>query len=69
MLEAGLFKALFDTQTFDCEAGSSLKRNPNHIEMSASTYANPHNKGCIAHQLDIMILSATEIDVILILMS
>ena len=63
MLEKGLFKALFDTQTFDCEAGSSLKRNHNHIEMSASTYANPHNKGCIAHQLDVMILSATEIDI------
>ncbi|MGH4139206.1 citrate lyase subunit alpha [Clostridium sp.] len=63
MLESGLFKALFDTQTFDCEAGSSLKRNHNHIEMSASTYANPHNKGCVAHQLDVMILSATEIDI------
>ena len=25
-------------------------------------YANPHNKGCSAHQLDVMILSATEID-------
>lgn len=63
MLEEGLFKALFDTQTFDCEAGSSLKRNQNHIEMSASTYANPHNKGCVAHKLDVMILSATEVDV------
>ncbi|MGV8980431.1 citrate lyase subunit alpha [Clostridium sp.] len=63
MLEKGLFKAMFDTQTFDCDAGSSLKRNQNHIEMSASTYANPHNKGCVAHQLDVMILSATEIDV------
>ena len=30
--------------------------------MSASMYANPHNKGCVAHQLDIMMLSATEID-------
>ena len=63
MLEEGLFKALFDTQTFDAEAASSLKRNHNHIEMSASTYANPHNKGCVAHQLDVMILSATEIDI------
>lgn len=63
MLEEGLFKALFDTQTFDCESSSSLKRNPNHIEMSASMYANPHNKGCVAHQLDIMVLSATEVDI------
>ena len=38
-------------------------KNPTHIEMSASMYANPHNKGCSAHQLDVMILSATEIDV------
>ncbi len=26
-------------------------------------YANPHNKSCVAHQLDLMILSCTEIDV------
>lgn len=31
--------------------------------MSASMYANPHNKGCVAHQLDMMMLGATEIDV------
>ena len=39
-----------------------MVKNPAHIEMSASMYANPHNKGCSAHQLDVMILSATEID-------
>ena len=33
------------------------------MEMSASFYANPHNKGCVANQLDIMVLSATEVDV------
>ena len=63
LLEAGLFNALLDVQTFDGAAASSVDRNRNHIEMSASTYANPHNKGCSAHQLDMMILSATEIDV------
>lgn len=62
MLEAGLFRALLDTQTFDAGAVESLKNNANHIEMSASMYANPHNKSCSAHQLDIMVLSATEID-------
>lgn len=62
LLEAGLFNALLDVQTFDGAAASSVDRNKNHIEMSASTYANPHNKGCSAHQLDMMILSATEID-------
>lgn len=61
-LEAGLFDVLLDVQTFDGEAATSLLRNPNHVEMSAGMYANPHNKGCVAHELDIMILSATEID-------
>lgn len=63
LLEAGLFNSLLDTQTFDGAAASSLIRNKNHIEMSASMYANPHNKSCVAHQLDLMILSCTEIDV------
>lgn len=63
LLEAGLFKTLLDTQTFDGAAASSLIRNRGHIEMSASMYANPHNKSCVAHQLDLMILSCTEIDV------
>ncbi len=62
LLEEGLFDALLDTQTFDGAAASSFARNKNHIEMSASMYANPHNKGCVAHQLDFMILSCTEID-------
>ncbi len=63
LLEEGLFDALLDTQTFDGAAASSYARNKNHIEMSASMYANPHNKGCVAHQLDFMVLSCTEIDV------
>lgn len=62
LLEEGLFDALLDTQTFDGAAASSFGRNKNHVEMSASMYANPHNKGCVAHQLDFMILSCTEID-------
>lgn len=61
-LEEGLFNTLLDVQTFDGGAAASLVRNSNHVEMSASMYANPHNKSCVAHQLDIMILSATEID-------
>ncbi|MFV0440007.1 MAG: citrate lyase subunit alpha [Lachnospirales bacterium] len=63
LLEEGLFDALLDTQTFDGAAADSLVRNKNHIEMSASMYANPHNKSCVAHGLDLMILSCTEIDV------
>lgn len=63
MLEEGLFKSLLDVQCFDLKAVESIKKNPNHIEMSASFYANPHNKGCVTNQLDVLILSATEIDV------
>lgn len=63
MLEEGLFRTLVDVQCFDLKAIESIRKNPNHMEMSASYYANPHNKGCVAHQLDVMVLSATEIDV------
>ncbi|WP_207645762.1 citrate lyase subunit alpha [Geosporobacter ferrireducens] len=63
LLEEGLFRTLLDTQTFDAKAATSFVKNENHLEMSASMYANPHNKGCVANKLDIMILSATEVDV------
>ncbi|MGL4676129.1 MAG: citrate lyase subunit alpha [Brevinema sp.] len=62
LLDAGLFETLVDVQTFDGTIADSIKKRPNHIEMSASMYANLYNKSCVAHQLDIMILSATEID-------
>jgi len=62
LMKDGLFKAILDIQTLDSAAVGSLLENQNHIEISASTYANPHNKSCSAHQLDIMVLSATEID-------
>ena len=62
MLEEGLFDRLYDVQSFDDSAAVSLGRNANHVEMSASEYANPLRENCIAHQLDVMVLSATEID-------
>jgi len=62
MLEEGFFKVLLDTQTFDLVGVESLARNPNHLEVDASFYANPHNKGCWVDQLDVIILGATEID-------
>jgi len=62
MLEEGLFKALFDTQCFDLNAVISAGKNENHMAVSASLYANPHNRGCVVHQLDTVILGATEID-------
>jgi citrate lyase subunit alpha/citrate CoA-transferase len=62
MLEEGLFKKIIDVQGFDLEAARSLATNPNHVEVSASFYANPFNAGCIVNKLDCVILGATEID-------
>ena len=63
MLEAGLFGGLFDVQCFDLRAVDSYRRNPAHQSMSASTYANPHNRGAVVNLLDAVILGAAEIDV------
>ncbi len=60
--EKGLIKTLLDTQSFDNAAGDSLARNPNHIEISTNVYANPASKAACCDQLDVVILSALEID-------
>lgn len=62
MLEEGLIKAVYDTQTFDTTAAASLHDNPNHIEMSASMYADPWTD-CMTNYLDVVFLGATEVDV------
>ena len=62
MLDEGLFRALFDVQCFDLKAVESYRRNPAHQAMSASMYANPHNRGAVVDRLDTMILGAAEID-------
>lgn len=62
MLDAGLFRTLFDVQCFDLRAVDSYRRNASHLSMSASMYANPHHRGAVVDQLDVMILGATEID-------
>ena len=62
MLEKGLFKSLYDVQSFDLESVQSLRRNQNHIEVSADLYANPFNAGSLVNNLDVVILGATEID-------
>lgn len=63
MLDEGLFRSLLDVQCFDLAAVDSYRRDRCHMAMSASLYANPHNRGCVAHQLDVMILGAAEIDI------
>ncbi len=62
MLEEGLFNTLFDVQCFDLKAIDSFRSNVTHQAMSASMYGNPHTKGAVVNNLDIMILGATEID-------
>lgn len=60
--EKGLIKTLLDVQSFDAVAADSLARNPNHIEISANQYANPGSKGAVVERLDVVVLSALEID-------
>jgi citrate lyase subunit alpha/citrate CoA-transferase len=63
MFHAGLFRTLFDVQCFDLAAVESYRHDDAHLGMSASMYANPHNRGAVVNQLDAMILGAAEIDV------
>ena len=49
-------------QSFDSQAAQSLARNPNHIEISANQYANWGSKGASVDRLDVVVLSALEID-------
>ncbi len=62
MLKEGLFRRLMDVQCFDLDAVASLRDNPDHIEMSGSMYGNPHNRGAVVNNLDMVVLGATEVD-------
>jgi citrate lyase subunit alpha / citrate CoA-transferase len=62
MLHAGLFRALLDVQCFDLSAVESYRRDEAHVGMTASMYANPHNRGAVVNQLDVAVLGAAEID-------
>ncbi len=60
--EEGLIKKLLDVQSFDLTAGESLKNNRFHQQIDASYYASPGNEGSAVNQLDVVVLSALEID-------
>ncbi|WP_261230212.1 citrate lyase subunit alpha [Serratia entomophila] len=60
--EKGLIGKLLDVQSFDRAAAMSLARNPSHIEISANQYANFSSKGASVDRLDVVVLSALEID-------
>lgn len=63
MLKEGLFKALFDVQSFDAAVTSSIANNPWHMEADVSCYANPFNKGCLVNDLDVVVLAALDVDI------
>ena len=63
MHEEGLVKKILDVQSFDLIAAESLKNNRFHHQISASYYASPGNLGTAVNQLDIVVLSALEIDI------
>lgn len=63
LFEEGLIRRMFDVQSLDSEAIRSLRENPFHCEADASYYANPLNKGCAVNKLDVVVLSALEVDV------
>jgi citrate lyase subunit alpha/citrate CoA-transferase len=60
--EEGLIKKLLDVQSFDVDAVESLKNNRFHQQIDANYYANPYNKGSAVNELDVVVLSALEID-------
>lgn len=62
LLEEGLVKRVMDVQDFDKGAAHSMKLNPAQQEISATWYADPANKGAMVDELDVVILSALEID-------
>jgi citrate lyase subunit alpha/citrate CoA-transferase len=58
----GLIGTLLDTQSFDSVAAESLRTSPRHFEISTEVYACPTSKACSIDRLDMVILSALEID-------
>lgn len=61
--EEGLIERLMDVQSFDRVAAESLKNDRMHKEISSIEYASAQEPGSATHFLDIVILSALEVDV------
>lgn len=62
LLSEGLVGKVLDVQDFDRGAAEGMAQFENQQEIDASCYASPYNKGAVVNQLDIVILSALEID-------
>ena len=61
--EEGLIGRLIDVQSFDKVAAESIAKDQLHQEVSAVEYASADHVGSAVHALDIVILSALEVDV------
>jgi len=62
MLEEGTMMKILDGQTFDLAAIESLRKNPMHVEINNTFYADIHSGGCAVDKLDAAFLGGTEID-------
>lgn len=60
--DKGLIETLLDVQSFDSVAAENLASSAHHFEISANQYASPFSKGACVDELDMVILSALEID-------
>ena len=60
--EEGLIGILIDVQSFDKVAAENIAVDPAHVEVSAVEYASGRHLGSATHALDIVILSALEVD-------
>ena len=63
MHEEGLIERLIDVQSFDKVSAESLKNDARHKEVASYEYASAQEKGSATHYLDIVIVSALEVDV------
>lgn len=62
MMECGCFRSILDVQCFDLKAVESIRKNPQHVEISAFHYASPTARSTAAQALDAVVLGATQID-------
>lgn len=62
LLNKGMIEAIADVQSFDTVAAHSLRDNTAHTEISANEYANATSKGAFVDRVDVVLLSALEVD-------
>ncbi|KAL0232413.1 hypothetical protein PCE1_002754 [Barthelona sp. PCE] len=63
MMKEGLVDKITTCQAFDIPAIESMITDMSrHVESSIDQYANPFNKHCVVHDLDVVVLGATEVD-------